>query len=84
MRMALAMVVALAIPALQAQSGGSQTPTQPPANAQPAQDIPDAPSTVQPPPPPPKPLPATLPPGAGKKKEPIPFKGDNPQQPDQN
>ena len=37
----------LAIPALQAQSGGNQS--QPPANSQPAQDIPDAPSTVQPP-----------------------------------
>jgi VWFA-related protein len=84
MRMALAMVVALAIPALQAQSGGNQpqTQSQPPANAQPAQDIPDAPSTVQPPPPP-KPLPAALPPGAGKKNEPIPFPGDAPQQPDQ-
>jgi VWFA-related protein len=85
MRMALATVVALAIPALQAQSGNSQTQTQtqPPANAQPAQDIPDAPSTVQPPPPSPKPLPAALPPGAGKKNEPIPFPGDAPQQADQ-
>jgi VWFA-related protein len=85
MRMALAIVVALAIPALQAQSGSSQTQTQSqqPANAQPAQDIPDAPSTVQPPPLPAKPLPAALPPGAGKKNEPIPFPGDAPQPPDQ-
>src|SRR5579863_5901452 len=69
MRMALAMAVALAIPALQAQSGSSQTQTQsqPPANSQPAQDIPDAPSTVQPPPPPAKPIPAALPPGTSKK-----------------
>lgn len=82
--MALAMALALASPALQAQSGGSQTQSQPPANSQPAQDIPDAPSTVQPPPPPKPALPAALPPGAGKSAEPIPFPGDSPQQSDQN
>ena len=82
--MALAMALALASPALQAQSGGSQTQSQPPANSQPAQDIPDAPSTVQPPPPPKPALPVALPPGAGKSAEPIPFPGDSPQQPDQN
>src|SRR5579862_8626476 len=43
----LAVVLPLAVPALQAQSGDTQS--QPPATAQPAQDIPDAPSTVQPP-----------------------------------
>jgi len=81
MLMALAMVVALAIPALQAQSSGGQTQSQPPANSQPAQDIPDAPSTVQPPPK--SSLPATVPPAPGKANEPIPFPGDAPQQSDQ-
>ena len=81
--MALAMALALASPALQAQSGGSQTQSQPPSSSPPAQDIPDAPSTVQPPPPKPA-LPAALPPGAGKSAEPIPFPGDSPQQSDQN
>jgi VWFA-related protein len=80
--MALAMVGALAIPVLQAQSGGGQTQSQPPANSQPAQEIPDAPSTVQPPPPKPA-LPATVPPPPGKANEPIPFPGDAPKQPDQ-
>ena len=81
--LALVMVVA-AIPAVQAQSGDSQPQAQPPANSQPAQDIPDAPSTVQPPPPPaPKPAapePATA---APRKNEPIPFPGDVPQHPNQ-
>src|ERR1700730_10235900 len=80
--MALVMVGALAIPVLQAQSGGGQTQSQPPANSQPAQDIPDAPPTVQPPPPKPA-LPATVPPPPGKANEPIPFPGDAPKQPDQ-
>jgi VWFA-related protein len=75
---ALAIVVALAVPAVQAQqSGADQTPPSAPSNSQPAQDIdiPDAPSTVQPPavkPPPP----AAPPADAGKKAEPIPFPGD--------
>jgi VWFA-related protein len=66
---ALAMVFGLAIPVLQAQSGSGQTQTAPPAT-QPAQDIPDAPSTVQPPPPAKIPTP---PPG---RAEPIPYPGD--------
>jgi VWFA-related protein len=80
--LALVMVVAMAIPALQAQSGGGQTQSQPSANSQPAQDIPDAPSTVQPPPPKPA-LPAPLPPDAGKGADPIPFPGDAAQPPGQ-
>jgi len=73
---ALAMVGALAVPALQAQSGQTQSP--PPAASQPAQDIPDAPSTVQPPAPkPPIPVP---PPGTNRPNEPIPFPGDAPKQ----
>ncbi|MGA2745198.1 MAG: VWA domain-containing protein [Candidatus Sulfotelmatobacter sp.] len=76
MLLALATVVALAIPALQAQSG-SQTQSQPPANSQPAQDIPDAPSTVQPPAPKPV-LPPAPPPGSGTGAEANPFPGDNP------
>jgi VWFA-related protein len=74
--LALAIVVALAIPALQAQSG-SQPQSQPPANSQPAQDIPDAPSTVQPPAPKPV-LPPAPPPGSGTGAEANPFPGDNP------
>jgi VWFA-related protein len=81
MPMALAMVLAVAIPALQAQSSGGQTQSQPPANSQPSQDIPDAPSTVQPPPK--SSLPAAVPPAPGKANEPIPFPGDAPQQSDQ-
>jgi len=67
--------MALAVTALQAQS------QQPPAKPQPGQDIPDAPSAVQPPP---KPAFPDVPPGAQRGAEPIPFPGDNPQQPDQN
>ena len=79
--MALAMLVTLASPALQAQSGGGQSQSQPPANSQPAQDIPDAPSTVQPPPK--STLPATVPPAPGRANEPIPFPGDTPKPPEQ-
>ena len=46
----LASVLLLAAPTLMAQSTGNQS--QPQTQTQPAQDIPDAPSTVQPPPPP--------------------------------
>ncbi|MGB8060557.1 MAG: VWA domain-containing protein [Candidatus Sulfotelmatobacter sp.] len=46
----LAVACLLAVATAQAQSGTSQS--QPPANSQSAEDIPDAPSTVQPPPPP--------------------------------
>lgn len=42
----LGLAMALVIPAARAQSGGAQ---QQPSNSQPAQDVPDAPSTVQPP-----------------------------------
>jgi len=79
--MALAMMVGLAVLAMQAQSDGSQTQSQQPPAKPPAQDIPDAPSTVQPPPKPA--LPDALPPGAQKKAEPNPFPGDKPQPPDQ-
>jgi VWFA-related protein len=46
---------------LQAQSAGGQTQNPPAGGSQPAQDIPDAPSTVQPPPPPKPVLPAASP-----------------------
>ncbi len=74
--------VGASIPGSQAQSGGSQTQSQPPANPQPAQDVPDAPSTVQPPPPP-KPAVPEPAPAAPRKNEPIPFPGDVPQRPNQ-
>jgi len=77
--MALA-TLALAIPALQAQSGGTQTQSQPPANSQPTQDIPDAPSTVQPPT---SKEPPALPPDASRSTESIPFPGEAAQPPDQ-
>jgi VWFA-related protein len=77
--MTLAIVLSLVTPALQAQSSGGQT--QPPANSQPAQDIPDAPSTVQPP----APKPALPVPQPGEREnDPIPFPGDAPQQAGQN
>jgi VWFA-related protein len=79
--LALAMTLT-ALPALQGQSGSGQTQSQPPANSQPAQDIPDAPSTVQPPPPP-KPAAAEPAPSAPRKNEPIPFPGDVPAHPNQ-
>jgi VWFA-related protein len=50
---AVLLSVCLAVPATFAQSGQKQS--QPPANAQSSQDIPDAPSTVQPPAPKPAP-----------------------------
>jgi VWFA-related protein len=64
---------AVAIPALQAQSGGSQTQSQPPANSQPSPDIPDAPSTVQPP----APKQPALPPDTSRSTESIPFPGES-------
>src|ERR1700730_9713393 len=54
--------LALAVSPLLAQSGRNQAQSQAPANSQPAQDIPDAPSTLQPPPPQ---LPAHMPPEPG-------------------
>jgi VWFA-related protein len=83
--MLMTLTLALAIPAIQTslaraqstpaqsaqtQSGGSQTQSQQPANTQ-SQDIPDAPSTVQPPPPKPQ-----VPP-------PTPEDAARPPQPDQ-
>jgi len=79
--LALAIMVGLAVSALQAQSSDSPSQTQqPPAKSQPAQDIPDAPSAVQPPP---KPAFPEVPAGTKRGAEPIPFPGDNPQPPDQ-
>jgi len=66
-------LVGLAVPALWAQSASqpqSQTPPQPPSNAQPAQNLPDAPSTVQPPPA--KPTFPDVPPGAAPRPQPAP------------
>jgi hypothetical protein len=68
---ALGIALLLGVPALSGQTGGSQSPSQAPANSQPAQEIPDAPSTVQPPPPKPAPSPAT-PPDAGPAAKPTP------------
>jgi VWFA-related protein len=76
------MAMTLMPPALQAQASGGQTqPQTAPTTSQPAQDIPDAPSTVQPPAP--KPALPTPEPGA-RKNDPIPFPGDAPQQAGQN
>lgn len=68
-----------AVPVAQAQSGGNQTQSQPPANSQPAQDIPDAPSTVQPPT---SKLPADSP-GANRTPQPPAYPGEAGQVPDQ-
>jgi VWFA-related protein len=76
---ALVLGIAFAGPTLRAQSGGNQTQSQPPANSQPAQDIPDAPSTVQPPAPR---LPAAMPPEPGKSAPPA-YPGEAAQQSDQ-
>lgn len=81
MLLALAVMVGLAAPALHAQSSDQSQTQQPPAKSQPAQEIPDAPSAVQPPP---KPAFPEVPAGPKRGAEPIPFPGDNPQQPDQN
>ena len=54
----LVITISLALPTLRAQSNGSPAQGQQRTNSQPAQDIPDAPSTVQPPPPRPEPVPA--------------------------
>jgi len=78
----LSMAMTLMPPALQAQASGGQTqPQTAPTTSQPAQDIPDAPSTVQPPAP--KPALPTPEPGA-RKNDPIPFPGDAPQRAGQN
>jgi VWFA-related protein len=62
--LSLALVFGPAILAARAQSGGNTAPSQSAAQSPAAQDIPDAPSTVQPPPPKPEPLP-DMPPGEG-------------------
>ena len=80
----LAIMLSLAVPAVRAQSGGqtssqqtAQQPAQQPANSQPAQDIPDAPSTVQPPAPK---IPASTPDNP-KKPDENPFPADAPRLP---
>lgn len=78
----LAIVFGVAIPALQAQSGTSQTPSQAPANSQ-SQDIPDAPSVVQPPAPRPM-LPPPSQSDSGQSPNSIPFPGDAPNSQGQN
>lgn len=75
----LAILAALAVSVLQAQSSAGQNPSTPPAASQPAQDIPDAPSTVQPPP---KPVLPPVPVGPARANEPIPFPGDEPKKSD--
>jgi len=67
----------LAMPALRAQSGSSQAQSQPTAHPS-AENIPDAPSTVQPPPPPPA-FPATQP-DAGQSAKPGQTPDRNSQQ----
>ena len=65
-------------PLLLAQSSQSQNPSSPPSNAQ-SQDIPDAPSTVQPPSPKPAPEPEAAPPRPqGSEPEESPSKNSNP------
>jgi VWFA-related protein len=71
----LALAVVVMIPAATAQSSAGQA--QAPANSQPAQDIPDAPSAVQPPAPR---LPAATPSSAGQSTQPLP---DLPPQPEE-
>lgn len=72
-------ILALAISPLEAQSRGGQTQSQPPSSSPPAQDIPDAPSTVQPPAPK---LPADMPPAPGQSAPPA-YPGEAAQQPAQ-
>src|SRR6266487_653582 len=78
--MVLTMVVTLGTLTSQAQSGG-QPQAQPPASSQPAQDIPDAPSAVQPPAPKPAPPPAVTTLDNEKHTEPAPVSSDSAQQP---
>jgi VWFA-related protein len=77
--MALAITGILGVTAVHAQSGNSQTQP-PPASTQPAQDIPDAPSTVQPPP---KETFPTPPPGSPG-NDANPFPADAPRSSPQN
>src|SRR4051812_10728085 len=64
--MALTLAFALAVPPTRAQSGGSQSPQ---TSQPPAQDIPDAPSSVQPPDSKPK-FPDSIPPGSNPTDQP--------------
>lgn len=64
----LLLFLALSLPDLSAQSGTSQGQSQPPAQSQ--QDIPDAPSAVQPPPP--KPTIPTPPPSSSRGEQQAP------------
>src|SRR6266516_1585500 len=70
---ALGLVLAVAAPAIQAQSSGSQSQNPTPGNSKPAQDIPDAPSAVQPPAPQPAPSSET-PPAQSPNTEQAPSK----------
>jgi len=63
----LGILLSVVTTALRAQSGAQQSQAQPPAQSQ-SQEIPDAPSTVQPPPP--KPTPPPLPKQESTKPEP--------------
>jgi VWFA-related protein len=81
----LAVIMGLGLAALQAQTGSGQSQSQPPASSRSGQDIPDAPSTVQPPPPSQPSSSVALPPppdksepSSNRPKEPIPFPGDSP------
>ncbi len=70
----MALALLLAVPAVRAQTSGQ---SQPPANVQAGHDLPDAPSTVQPPPPKPaEPEPATQQPAV-----PAPAASNEPAQP---
>ena len=72
-------ISAFALSPLLAQSGGNQAQSQAPANSQSAQDVPDAPSTVQPPAPKP---PSEMPPEPGTSAPPA-YPGEAGQQPNQ-
>jgi VWFA-related protein len=76
-RLIAAAVLTLGIPLLHAQSGQNQSP--PAATTQPAQDIPDAPSTVQPP----ALKPANAPPEGSTSSAPPAYPGEAGQPPDQ-
>ena len=80
--LALALLLGPVPPVLRAQSGSSQSQSSPPSNSQPAQDIPDAPSVVQPPPP--KPAFPVMPPGASQSAKPVPDNNTQPQEGGQN
>ncbi len=76
----LGIILSVASAALQAQSGGGQQQAQPPAQSQ-QQEIPDAPSAVQPPPP--KPVPPPPQPEPAKPEQPAQPPADNSSQTDE-